>query len=542
MWQSGRERASGIWRRWNPDKPKPLLPQASGVYYSHLSDEFENLVLKGGGAKGIAYIGACKVLDDAGILKNIKRFAGTSAGAITASLLAIGMSPQEMLEELSQKNLMDLMDPPVKYGWSNLMNWLPHIPGVPSWLTVDRMSMAIAAITERGVCEGEDFLNWFGDVLDRHLERLHPEEYKKGLNKDITFDKLHHMLGKELCIVAYNMVLDSETYFHVKTTPMVKIREAVRMSMSIPGLFKPYDGFQFPEFTFIDGGLAANYPIWAYDGWYLSMEEKNTFQNKLAPLEDDVEKGKKIRKMFHPENRRKDRFGTRNDKTLGILMFSSKDREMYQEEFETRLEKIAKDNPNFIKEPPSTEMYKKYREERNKSEEARYSAQTVLGKLVGRHIKGLIEYFEGKRDELPPVPGAPEPATLDRELFRDENIKALNATTKEEAFKMLMLDDDGKLTTAMLNKIYKNAGPLQLAKRKYLGNRLVSDPLQFYGAMLEFVGNDSGIEEDDIPRSIAIDVDYVGTLDFHMAPEDMEFLVEQGAVATIAFLEERKNE
>ena len=41
---------------------------------------FKNLVFEGGGVKGIAYVGAMEVLDKEGILNNIERVAGTSAG------------------------------------------------------------------------------------------------------------------------------------------------------------------------------------------------------------------------------------------------------------------------------------------------------------------------------------------------------------------------------------------------------------------------------------------------------------------------------
>ena len=51
---------------------------------------FRNLVFEGGGVKGIAYIGAMKVLKDEGILQNITRVGGTSAGAINAALFALG--------------------------------------------------------------------------------------------------------------------------------------------------------------------------------------------------------------------------------------------------------------------------------------------------------------------------------------------------------------------------------------------------------------------------------------------------------------------
>ena len=51
---------------------------------------FRNLVFEGGGVKGLAYIGALEVLESKGIIQDIKRFGGTSAGAINAALLALG--------------------------------------------------------------------------------------------------------------------------------------------------------------------------------------------------------------------------------------------------------------------------------------------------------------------------------------------------------------------------------------------------------------------------------------------------------------------
>src|SRR5262245_39249370 len=60
-----------------------------------------DLVFEGGGAKGMIFAGACKELFDRG--HSFGRLLGTSAGAITATLLAAGYSSQEMLEALVEK-------------------------------------------------------------------------------------------------------------------------------------------------------------------------------------------------------------------------------------------------------------------------------------------------------------------------------------------------------------------------------------------------------------------------------------------------------
>jgi len=42
----------------------------------------KNLALKGGGVKGVAYVGAIKELDKANLYNGIERVSGTSAGAL----------------------------------------------------------------------------------------------------------------------------------------------------------------------------------------------------------------------------------------------------------------------------------------------------------------------------------------------------------------------------------------------------------------------------------------------------------------------------
>src|SRR3954453_918866 len=61
---------------------------------------YTNLVFEGGGVKGVAYAGALEVLDSAGILAQVTAVAGTSAGAITAALVALGQTPDELRETM----------------------------------------------------------------------------------------------------------------------------------------------------------------------------------------------------------------------------------------------------------------------------------------------------------------------------------------------------------------------------------------------------------------------------------------------------------
>ena len=54
-----------------------------------------DLVFEGGGAKGAVFVGALQEFFAMG--HSARRFIGTSAGAITATLMAAGYGPEEML-------------------------------------------------------------------------------------------------------------------------------------------------------------------------------------------------------------------------------------------------------------------------------------------------------------------------------------------------------------------------------------------------------------------------------------------------------------
>ena len=63
-----------------------------------MNDKFCDLVCEGGGIKGIALLGAIYYLNEQGY--EFKKIAGTSAGAIVASLLAVGYKGNELKDIL----------------------------------------------------------------------------------------------------------------------------------------------------------------------------------------------------------------------------------------------------------------------------------------------------------------------------------------------------------------------------------------------------------------------------------------------------------
>src|SRR5215467_9178649 len=77
-----------------------------------------DLVFEGGGAKGMVFVGACEEFFRRG--HSFDRLLGTSAGAITATLLAAGYTPAEMLAALVEKEggkavFTGFMGPPLPF-------------------------------------------------------------------------------------------------------------------------------------------------------------------------------------------------------------------------------------------------------------------------------------------------------------------------------------------------------------------------------------------------------------------------------------------
>ncbi len=194
---------------------------------------YKNLVFKGGGVKGIAYVGALKAFENANVISQITGFAGTSAGAITASLAACRISSDALNTFLGTTNYNNFKD---KGGIFNFLNDLTN---------------------HFGVYEGDYFLDdWYKTFLSQ-----------QGVDPEITFAGVTAKFGTNLKVFSTDLNTQAIQEFSTKQTPDVQIAMAVRASMSIPMFFRAW---QFPDsqpndHIFGDGGVMYNYPIDAFD-------------------------------------------------------------------------------------------------------------------------------------------------------------------------------------------------------------------------------------------------------------------------------------
>lgn len=226
------------------------------------------LVLSGGGAKGLAHIGVIRYVESLGIPVDL--VVGTSMGGLIGGLYSLGYTPDQM----------DTLVRGIDWGWA-FSDRLPrdyysysdarykekYMISIPFYYEKDyyRMKMAdeirftppnkydvlhIGADKEEGV-----------DMLRMNLLGSLPSGYIYGQNvsnliSSLTIGYQDSMDFRDLPIpyacVAADMVSGKAKIWHSG-----KINDAMRSTMSIPGIFAPV---RVEGMVLVDGGLRDNYP------------------------------------------------------------------------------------------------------------------------------------------------------------------------------------------------------------------------------------------------------------------------------------------
>lgn len=176
------------------------------------------LIMKGGGIKGLAYIGALAELTK---YYTFKWYAGTSAGAITAILLSAGYGVEELEEILRNKNFKDFLD-------------------------AGRIERLINLIFHKGLHRAHAFEQWIDQLLAAKLASPTRVLLKDLVAKRVTV---------YACRRGQRAVIFDSQIASSRDTPAAF---AVRCSMSVPFVFTPMSQYGMRVF---DGGLKHNYPV-----------------------------------------------------------------------------------------------------------------------------------------------------------------------------------------------------------------------------------------------------------------------------------------
>jgi len=214
--------------------------------FSQENYTYKNLVLEGGGIRGFAYPGALHVLEEKNILRTIDNIAGSSAGANTAMMIAVGYNSDEIARELDKLRLKQFKD---GKGILGIIGRVKH---------------------EYGVYKGTRFEKWLGELIKN----------KTGI-AGLTFLQLHvlHMKDskyKDLYCTGTNITQQQLQIFSWQNTPNMQIKTAVHISGCIPLYFKPValdhnwnsvpiKKNKNPYDLYVDGGMLSNYPVNMFD-------------------------------------------------------------------------------------------------------------------------------------------------------------------------------------------------------------------------------------------------------------------------------------
>ena len=210
-----------------------------------------DLVLEGGGVKGIGLVGAFSTLVDHDY--TFHRIAGTSAGAIVGALIAAGMPPEDLQRVMRS----------VDYGHFEDEGFVDHLGLV---------GKGISILFEKGIYEGRYLVEWLDGILmdlgartfgDLRIEdpnsSLPPERAYKLviMTSDVTRGRLVRLPWD---YPKYGLDADEQL-----------VADAVRASMSIPFFYEPQrfygrdDHGERVRSFMVDGGMLSNFPIEVFD-------------------------------------------------------------------------------------------------------------------------------------------------------------------------------------------------------------------------------------------------------------------------------------
>jgi len=200
-----------------------------------------NLILQGGGVKGLSYIGALRYLEEQGY--KIKNIAGSSIGSVIGCLIIAGYNSYELEDIINQLDYKMFLS---KNSFSKFLK-------TGSLFSTRKL---------------EQYLNNL--LLNKNIQYF--SDIKIGNYYKATFicTSLKH---KRIFVLPYDLKLlniDPDTF---------PIAKAVIMSCSIPFF---YDAYKVSNEYFYDGGISDNYPLWCFkNAIALKVSEENKYQKFL---------------------------------------------------------------------------------------------------------------------------------------------------------------------------------------------------------------------------------------------------------------------
>jgi predicted acylesterase/phospholipase RssA len=464
----------------------PSLPETHPRY------PFENLCFEGGGVKGVAYCGALRVLEEEGVYPHhVRRVAGTSIGSLFAMLLALGYSSAELVELLRKTDLSQVLQDR-RFGW---------------------LGAAWNMFRTFGLNPGSRLADFIGQCLVSH-----------GGTADLTFRQLYEQSGRELCVPVCNVTRLETEYCHPKTTPELPVRVAVAMSMALPVLMRPHritrsfrdsTSSWKEEELYTDGGLLCNFPVHAFDGWWLSMAPEDTFLARLRPSSEAARLTQDAVRFSPPSGA-----------TLAFTTFSDLDRD--------HSSAWAREGGGP---PPRPDTALARAQAKLESQNQRRLARSGELERAFGQLTDTLAGLDGDGDGH--ISRHEVQALFDQGTLSPADAVLLFGTRDvQRIFDQLDENKDGRLSYSELVR-FMDSHNIELTARVATQRRSrTGNVREFLGNILEALHSHvhlSALRSDDRQRTIPISTGYIRTSDFGLTDADRGFLFESGARATRAF-------
>lgn len=212
------------------------------------AERHADLVLEGGGVKGIGLVGAISVLEESGY--RFRRVAGTSAGALVGSLVAAGMSAAEMLAVMQELDYRRFED-------AKGVARVPFVGGL--------LGLAI----DEGMHAGDHLRGFVADQLRRHGVETYGDLREVDEGSSLAPHQRYKLITHAADVSRARLLRlpwDYEPDFGLDPDTQ-SVANSVRASASIPFFFRPV---QLGHTTgapswLVDGGLLSNFPIDVFD-------------------------------------------------------------------------------------------------------------------------------------------------------------------------------------------------------------------------------------------------------------------------------------
>lgn len=259
-------------------------------------------IFEGGGANGMAHVGAVMAAEAFGI--EFVGCAGSSAGAIVATLVAVGYRGAEIfsLEVPGQDVVTRLGHTTEKVldeaRWARFRSTRGRLFGTKQsrlrrywdWgcATPGIMQIVYALLERRGYFDGTGIAKLAEDALREKVSELYAQagEDPGSVPRPLLFkdlDPVRFPSIRPLKIVVTDLASGQARIFGQLESPDVPVGSTVAASAAIPFAFQParIDGL---DGEFCDGGLVSNLPTWVFAEEKLEWERRFPHRSTLPIL------------------------------------------------------------------------------------------------------------------------------------------------------------------------------------------------------------------------------------------------------------------